>query len=397
MRYIRGEYRLLVGIVGGKLQGVEAAYLARKAGWGVRVVDRKCGVAASSLGDSFAQVDVRDESNLGGVLGDVDFVIPALEDDRALKSLTRWSLKTGVPLAFDPHAYAVSASKLKTAELFNTIGLPVPVAWPPCGFPVIAKPGRGSGSKGVCIFQDLDSMKNQFLAQFPPPDWILEEYLDGSQHSLEVVGGPGNYRTIQVTDLYVDQRFDCKRVIAPSNLPPNLIADLEKITRSIAESINLHGIMDVEVIYSGGELKILEIDARLPSQTPTAVFWSTNCNMVALLGELYADSQDDHPPAGDVVRGVVYEHIHVSGDILNISGEGVMTQGGPLKFQEDFFGVDEAITNYEPGNDRWVATLVFAGTDRHQAWEKRNRCIAEMARRFKIKEVMDPQPDAALV
>ena len=386
---------MLVGIVGGKLQGVEAAYLARKAGWEIRVVDRKTGVPASDLCESFIQIDVTAEDRLGGILSDVDLVIPALEDDDALNALTRWSRKSGVPLAFDSDSYAVSSSKLKSTALFKDIGLSVPIAWPRCAFPVLAKPGRGSGSKGVQIFQDLDSLKNQFLVELPPPGWILEECLDGSQHSLEIVGEPGNYQTIQVTDLYVDQRFDCKRVNAPSNLPPNLIAGLENKTLAIAEALNLHGIMDLEAIYSAGEFKILEIDARLPSQTPTAVYWSTNCNMVELLGELYTDSQENRPPGGDSARGVVYEHIHVSGDILNISGEGVMTQGGPLKLKEDFFGADEAITNYEPGRDQWVATLIFCETDRHQAWEKRNRSIAEMARRFKIKEVIDSKPEVA--
>ena len=156
MWVIGGEGRLLVGIVCGNLQGVEAAYLARKAGWEVRVVDRKPRVPASDLGDSFAQVDVTVENNLAAVFGDVDFIIPALENDNALGSLTRWSLKTGVPLAFDPQAYALSSSKLKSGDLFKKIGLPVPVAWPKSGFPVVAKPGRGSGSKGVRIFQDLD-------------------------------------------------------------------------------------------------------------------------------------------------------------------------------------------------------------------------------------------------
>ena len=156
MWVVEGESRLLVGIVGGKLQGVEAAYLARKAGWEVRVVDRKPRIPASDFGDSFAQVDVTVEENLAGVLGDVDFIIPALEDDNALRSLTRWSRKTGVPLAFDPQAYAVSSSKLKSAEFFNEIGTPVPVPWPECGFPMVAKPAQGSGSKGVRIFNDLN-------------------------------------------------------------------------------------------------------------------------------------------------------------------------------------------------------------------------------------------------
>ena len=128
MRPVKGETRLLVGVVGGKLQGVEAAYLARKAGWDVRVVDKTPRVPASDLGDSFAQVDVTVENNLGGALGDVDFIIPALEDDKALRRLAQWSRKTGVPLAFDPQAYAVSSSKLKSAEIFKQIGIPIPAA-----------------------------------------------------------------------------------------------------------------------------------------------------------------------------------------------------------------------------------------------------------------------------
>jgi pyrrolysine biosynthesis protein PylC len=386
---------LLVGVVGGKLQGVEAAYLARKAGWEVRVVDRKTGVPASDLGDSFAQVDVTVANNLAEILGDVDFIIPAVEDDNAFRSLMRWSRKTGIPLAFDPQAYAVSSSKLKSADFFRQIGMPVPAAWPQCDFPVIAKPGRGSGSKGVRIFQDLDSLKNRFASEFPPSDWVLDEFLDGSQHSLEVVGRPGNYRLLQVTDLYVDQNFDCKRVIAPSNLSLNLVADFEKLTLTIAEALKLHGIMDVEVIYSGGEFKVLEIDARLPSQTPTAVYWSINQNMVKLIGDLYTTPTDDLPPAGDYLRGTVCEHIHVSGDRLKISGERIMTEGGPLKLENDFFGADEALTNFVSGMDQWMATLIFSGTNRQQAWEKRDRSIAEIARRLEIKEIIDSQPDVA--
>ena len=396
---------MLVGIVGGKLQGVEAAYLARKAGWEIRVIDKKTDVPASGLGDAFAQVDVTLENTLADVLGDVDLIIPALEDDGALRSLTHWRRKTGVALAFDHRAYAVSSSKLKSAEFFKKIGLQAPAVWPHCSFPVIAKPVRGSGSKGVRVFQDRDSIKSWFATerpcdiaqsgdrvQSPPSDWILEEYLDGSQHSLEVIGRPGNYRLLQVTDLYVDQKFDCMRVIAPSSLALNLVAEFERITLGIAEALNLHGIMDVEVIYCRGEFKILEIDARLPSQTPTAVYWSTHQNMVGLLRNLYATPQDDCPPSGDIARGVVYEHICVSGDILRISGEGIMTQGGPLFLEHEFFGADEAITNFKPGREAWVATLIFSGTNRHQAWEKRNHCITGMVRQLGIKEVIDPEP-----
>jgi pyrrolysine biosynthesis protein PylC len=383
---------LLVGIVGGKLQGVEAAYLARKAGWAVKIVDRVHGAPAADLGDFFARHDVVLEKDLTGVFGDVDFIIPALEDDNALDSLTRWSRQTGTPLAFDRHAYRISSSKFKSAEFFKEIGVPTPAAWPHCRCPVVAKPVRGSGRKGVQLFQDMDSLRKWLSSGISPSDWVVAEFIGGSQHSLEVVGQPGDYRVFQVTDLDVDEKFDCKRVSAPSRLDPDRIAEFEQMALTIAEALNLHGIMDVEAIYSGEGFNVLEIDARLPSQTPTAVYWSTNQNMVELLGDLYASSQNDYPPAGKVVRAVIYEHIQVCGPILRFSGERIMATGGALKLQRDFFGADEALTNFAAGLDKWVATLIFSGKNRHQAWEKRNRSITELKQSLGIKEVVDSQP-----
>ena len=60
--------------------------------------------------------------------------------------------------------------------------------------------------------------------------------------------------------------------------------ELRDISVKIAELIELKGIMDVEVIDDEGILKVLEIDARIPSQTPTVVYHSTGVN---LLEELF--------------------------------------------------------------------------------------------------------------
>jgi pyrrolysine biosynthesis protein PylC len=393
MCIIKGESGLLVGIVGGKLQGIEAAYLARKAGWEIRLVDKNDQVPALRLGDTFVRADVTDESSLASVLGDVDFILPAFENDSVLESLNCWCYKTGIPLAFDIRAYAVSSSKLKSNDLFRKIGLPVPDAWPRCGFPVLVKPGRGSGSNDVRVYQDLESLTARFSTPNLSSEWIVEAYIDGSQHSIEVLGRPGKYRVLEVTDLYVDHKFDCKRVIAPSTLEPDRIGDFERLALTIAEALNLNGIMDVEVIHSGGEFKILEIDARLPSQTPTAVFWSTGVNMVALVGELYTGADCNQTTVVDAARGAVYEHIRVSKDTLFESGERIMTRCGPLRLKKDFFGADEALTNYSPGIDDWVATLIFCAADRVRALEKRQRCISEIVRCLNVKKVYDRMPE----
>jgi 3-methylornithine--L-lysine ligase len=383
---------LLVAVFGGKLQGVEATYLAHKAGWEVSVVDKNDQVPASGLCDSFVQADVTSGQDLSRVLTDVDLVIPALEDDDALRCLTRWCRDAVVPFAFDPDAYAVSSSKLKSAELFSQSGLPVPLPWPDCGFPVLAKPSRGSGSEAVEIFHDVDALKRRFAAPFPPPGWVLQAYLDGSQHSLEVMGVPGHYRALQVTDLFVDEIYDCKRVVAPTGLSPERVAEFERLSLRIAEALQLRGIMDVEVILNQEGFKVLEIDARLPSQTPITVYGSTRQNMVHILGKLFSDNFTETASGTDTVRGTVYEHIRVSSELLETKGEHIMTTGGPLYLRQDFFGADEAITDYDSAKKSWVATLIITETDRSSALARRDRIVEEIAKHFSIKKIDDSIP-----
>jgi pyrrolysine biosynthesis protein PylC len=383
---------LLVAVVGGNLQGVEAAYLARKAGWAVKIIDKNLQAPASGLSDIFEHIDVTAENDLRRALDDVDLVIPALEDDDALTHLIRWSRKKGIPFAFDPDAYAISSSKLKSDELFTRLDLPVPLPWPDCGVPVLAKPSKGSGSKGVKVFHDSNSLTSHLSTALHQDGFVLQEYLVGSLHSLEVIGIPGHYRGVQVTDLYVDENFDCKRVVSPSELPPELVADFEKLSLTIAEALSMRGIMDVEVICQQGSLKVLEIDVRLPSQTPTAVYWSTGQNLIERLGELFAEGFNTSQAGTYNATGTVYEHIRLSPGLLEVKGEHIMAGGGILHLLQDFFGADEAITNFDFKKDQWVATLIVSGTDRRSALAKRDRVIEEIAKRYSIKKVDDSTP-----
>ncbi|MCP5101948.1 MAG: 3-methylornithine--L-lysine ligase PylC, partial [bacterium] len=164
-------------IVGGKLQGVEAAYLARKAGWEVMVIDKDPAVPASGLSDVFIQKNAGDTGWMNTLLKDAELVIPAVENDELLAGLDKWCSETGIPFAFDIDAYAVSSSKLKSNRLFAQIGIPAPVPWPGCGFPVVAKPSEGSGSEGVRIFQDRRQLEEYFSQGIPAGGWVLQEYV----------------------------------------------------------------------------------------------------------------------------------------------------------------------------------------------------------------------------
>jgi pyrrolysine biosynthesis protein PylC len=382
---------VLIAIVGGNLQGVEATYLAHKAGWEVRVIDRKPVVPAKGFCDQFLQLDVATEKNLDQALKNVDLVIPALENEEALGRLAQWTRSSGPPFAFDPNAYSISSSKMKSDRLFAQTGVPIPLPWPECGFPVVAKPDVGSGSQGVMVLNDAESFSA--LAFGSAGHWVLQEFVQGPSYSIEIIGTPARYVPLQVTDLAMDEIYDCKRVLAPTDLSATIISDFERISISLAQDLKLKGLMDVEVILQKNTLKVLEIDARLPSQTPTAVYWSTGLNMVRMLGDLFLNKFNQNRIKPNSPRGVVYEHIHVSPGVIKVAGEHVMSGTDALSIRSDFFGADEAITNYAPDRDEWVATLIISADTRKTAWEKRNAVIADIRQHYKIETYRDSSPN----
>ncbi len=381
---------MLAAVVGGNLQGTEAVYLSKKAGWEVLLIDKNPVVPASGLCDRFIQLDVTSEKQFGNHLKGVDLVIPALENEAALISLKHWTRAEGIPFAFDSEAYSISSSKLKSDRLFARMDVPTPRPWPECGFPVLAKPNVGSGSHGVMVFREADSL--QRYLKDAPNDIILQGFVQGHSYSIEVLGVPGQYTPLQVTDLSMDEKYDCKRILAPTDLSDSLTSDFERLADTLANALGLRGLMDIEVILHENELKVLEIDARLPSQTPTTVYWSTGINMVRMLGDLFTNGTCKRPKYLTSGKGIIYEHIRVSQNILEVAGEGIMSGVAPLRIQTDFFGADEAITNYIPDGDEWVATLIVCGKDRNGAAEKRNRVIAEIKRHLNIEIYRDSSP-----
>jgi pyrrolysine biosynthesis protein PylC len=382
-----------VAIAGGALQGLEVTYLARKAGFETLLLDRRADAPATGLCHRFVLLDLTDREALTGALASVDLVLPATENARALQSLAAWCEENGMPLAFDPGAYAISSSKTASAHLFRKMGIPTPAPWPECGFPVLTKPDGKSGSQGVEVFLHQQALEARFGSGLPP-GWVFQEYLTGPSYSIEVVGRPGSHTPLQVTALEMDRDHDCKRVLAPSGLPSHLTGRFEETALALAEAVGLSGILDVEVILHEGQLKVLEIDARFPSQTPIAVYRSTGINMVEHLARLFLSRERNAPelapprPPG----GTVLEHIRVCNGTLSVCGEHVLAEAGPLHLEKEFLGANEALTNHAPGKEEWVATLMIDGSDPKDARECRDRVVGEIRTRFGLSVYRDEYP-----
>ena len=368
---------MLIAVIGGKLQGVEAVYLAQKAGFKTLVIDKNPLAPATGFCDQFMEFEFSLEHPVPKDCPKIDLILPAIEDTYILVAIKIWAKLKNIPLAFDMDAYRISSSKLKSDALFKKMDLPAPRPWPDCSFPVVVKPDQASGSQGVEIFKDKEAFLSRFSTQQKQNNIVIQEYIQGPSYSIEVIGCPGQYHTLQVTDLGMDKDYDCKRVTAPTQLSLNQVNRFEKTALTIAKEIDLNGIMDVEVILNKNELKLLEIDARLPSQTPITVYWSTGINMVKMLCDLFLNEKCPYPEQKHE-RFVTVEHILFSGSGFKVCGEHIMSQDGPLKIISDFFGADEAITSFAKGKDRWVATMIFTGRTQEEVINKRENCYNKM-------------------
>jgi len=215
---------------------------------------------------------------------------------------------------------------------------------------MFAKPSGSNSSKGVL---GLDTEEEyQVSLQVPREDWIVQEFVEGPAYSLAVIGTGGSFRGLQVTDLKRDASCDCKRVLASTDLSPHFAKELESIAITIARTVRLKGIMNVKVVLLEGFLRNLETSAKLPSQTPSAVYKLTGQNILEWMCEVFLAGRLPGISV-EAQSAVIYEHICVHGGVLEIAGAQVMTKAGPLRYCEGFFGADEAPTNFEPSRASW--------------------------------------------
>lgn len=365
-------------IVGGKLQGVEAVYLASKAGMETVVIDKRDNVPAKHLCDHFMCSNVlAKEKEMIDELKKVDLVLPALENEEVLVVLAELAKKYDIKVAFDLKSYLVSSSKILSDRLMLEHNIPAPRYYPNCKSPYIVKPTFASGSEGVRYIDNSAEMEVFLNSVSNNEKWVAQEFLKGRSYSIEIIGEPGNYRTYEITEIHMDEVYDCKRVTAPCEISIEMKNQFADIAIKLADVLKLEGIMDVEVIDDGGTLKVLEIDARIPSQTPTVVYHSTGMNFVEELKDIFCNGKFNKVP-WKKKKIVSYEHFLIRDSQISVQGEHIMGDAGPLKLIPNFCGADEVLTDYKHGDRTWRGTFINIADSEQQLYEKRENMIKEI-------------------
>lgn len=157
----------------------------------------------------------------------------------------------------------------------------------------MVKPVDNSGSRGVSLLKDVDNMAAIYAAyEYSSKNSrcgniIVEEFMQGSEVSVETMSVDGVCYVIQITDkvttgapYFVEMGHS-----QPSILP---VITQEKISQLAIEAVNAIGILDgpahVEIIVTTNGPKIVELGARLGGDSITThlVPLSTGINMVEL-------------------------------------------------------------------------------------------------------------------
>lgn len=157
--------------------------------------------------------------------------------------------------------------------------------WSGWELPLVVKPRRGSGSRGVRV---TDSPRD--LSHALGPDWLVQEHLPGREYSLDVLASQAG----EVRAVVPRARLRLDSGIA---ITSRTVHDprLEELGRRAVELIGLTGVANVQVKEDvQGVPRLLEINPRFPGTMPLTVASGINMPQLALaelLGEPFPSTK----------------------------------------------------------------------------------------------------------
>lgn len=225
--------------------------------------------------DAFAVVDGRDFNGTIKVAKNYDAsAIMTTATDKPLRMMSKVAKAISVPFFSEETALA-STDKFKMKEVFMQNGIPCAKGRlvrkaeeaADLEFPLIVKPRDNSGSRGVKLCRDIDELKENISEArlFSKMDSVLvEEYIEGSEYSIESLHQKGKSSVIQFTEKKTTQgpynvELGHKE---PANLTEEVMNSITVLIGKIADSLSFDN------CASHTELKINEKGIHIIETSP---------------------------------------------------------------------------------------------------------------------------------
>ena len=219
---------------------------------------------------------------------------------------------------------------------------------------------------------------------------VIQEFVHGRSLSMEVIGDGRTARSYIVTEVVLDGGYDCKEVRCfPGMLAPEDEEGFRGCSERTAERLGLRGLMDVEAIQTPKGLRYLEIDARIPSQTPAAILTATGINLLRQLVESRLGQWNEPSSSGGAG---IYWHLHFKDGVLETTGEKEFSHVRSPRMESGLFGSDDSISDYSPGAEEWHGTFMVSGATPEEAEDRRLSVIRAIMEACGVDSLSDASP-----
>ncbi len=287
-------------IIGASVLQLPAIKKAKDAGHYVGVVDYNPEAIGVPLADEFFCVSTID---IDGVVEVAEKFKPdgimTLATDMPMRSIAAACEKLGL-CGIDRETALKSTDKGEMIKAFEEHGVEHPWYYilskpdeldavvDKITFPCISKPTDNSGSRGVMLINNIDELKEAVSyssSQGRAGGVIIEEYLQGSEVSVEIMVTDGNVHVLQVTDKLTTgaPHFVEMGHSQPSALPTKDVDAIKDVaTRAVLAVGIKNGPAHVEIMLTKNGPRMIELGARMGGDCITThlVPLSTGIDMV---------------------------------------------------------------------------------------------------------------------
>lgn len=174
-------------------------------------------------------------------------------------------------VSLDKYALAQRCAGAVPVPRTELLGAGDPESW---DFPVIVKPRRGAGSRGVHLVADADALR----ALGEDEDTIVQAHLPGEEYSVDTLADSDGHVVAAVPRSRL--RVDSGVSVAGATVAD---AELEATARRVAAAIGLTGVANVQLRRDAeGRAALLEVNPRFPGAMPLTVAAGVDMPSLAL-------------------------------------------------------------------------------------------------------------------
>lgn len=240
------------------------------------------------LADTFVDslVELCERERVDVLFSTVDVELPRIAAERKRldavgTTLAAPSLET-LEVCLDKFALARRCADVLPTPRTELLGSTDPGSW---DYPVIVKPRRGAGSRGVHLVADAEALR----ALGEDEDILVQAHLPGDEFSVDTLADADGHVVAAVPRSRL--RVDSGVSVAGCTVADR---ELEATARKVAEAIGLVGVANVQLRRDAeGRAALLEVNPRFPGAMPLTVAAGVDMPSLALdlaLGRTLPDS-----------------------------------------------------------------------------------------------------------